>query len=975
MWDLQSNKMVKTFSGHQWQIWSIALSPDGKILASASKDKTVKLWNVQSGKLIKTLKAHRDEVFSVAFSPDGNFILSGSRDHTMKLWNVKTGKLKKTFGKPYNKYKVSAKSRFEHVNSVAFSSDGNFLASGTTDANVKLWNKNSGKLIKTFKGHISAVRSVSFLKHKNQVISSAKTIKLWDINTGKTVKTFRGYAAYLSKAAVSKNGEYALVSYSMNVANPEKDKPESYSYISGKYKIYLVLWDLKSLTKIWKIESKQKGISSIVITPNLKNAVISAWDKTIKILDLKTGKEIRTINAHKDKVTTMKLSPDGKMILSGSKDKTVKLWDLKTGNLIKKYNINKDILSLAFSPDGKQFLYGSWFKPIQLININNGKVLKTYHLPSGRKFYPYYFSLAFSPVNNLFLAGTGYNYFQIWDLDSGKELMKKSDIASYDMNFSADGKLVVMASRGDFIKVWDINQRKVIATLKTNLNGVFNPIFLNDGRTIAFGAGDGTIRKWNYKTGEWVAFSNSITDDGWIIFTHDGYWDASVNGGELVAMVNKMNSWNIDQFAVKNNRPDIILKRLISNNYELINHYYNQYKKRLRKLGLNEDDISDEIHVPKTKILVSNKNGKFIKLNFILSDSKYLLSRYNIYVNDVPVFGAYGKNISKNDKKSITISETIELTSGKNKIEVSCMNEKGTESFRALTYATYDKKVKGNLYFLGFGISKFKNKNLNLKYAHQDVKDLAKLFKKMNNNFNKVLIKTYINKQVSVKNIINSKKFLKNAKVDDTFILFIAGHGIHDQDNEATYYYLTYKADLKNLKKTSANFDLIENLLQGIAPRNKLFLMDTCESGEVEDKVQNKYFTYAKNKKNIARTTRGLKVISKKRKITKKRKYLFNKNRFIYNDLLRRSGAIVFSSSKGGEFSYENDKVKNGFFTEQIINALTKKSADINRDKKITIDELKKYVTKSVAKMSGNLQHPTVDRDNIFQKFSLPLAK
>jgi len=110
--------------------------------------------------------------------------------------------------------------------------------------------------------------------------------------------------------------------------------------------------------------------------------------------------------------------------------------------------------------------------------------------------------------------------------------------------------------------------------------------------------------------------------------------------------------------------------------------------------------------------------------------------------------------------------------------------------------------------------------------------------------------------------------------------------------------------------------------MQGIAPRNKLFLMDTCESGEIDDDIQAEYFTMADNrgiKSRAIETERALKKKDDSTKKTTKRTYLFEKDRYIYNNLVRRSGAIVFSSCKGGELSYESEAVGNGFFTNKII--------------------------------------------------------
>ena len=325
----------------------------------------------------------------------------------------------------------------------------------------------------------------------------------------------------------------------------------------------------------------------------------------------------------------------------------------------------------------------------------------------------------------------------------------------------------------------------------------------------------------------------------------------------------------------------------------------------------------------------------------------------------------------------IEVSDRIELCNGFNKIEVSCINSKGAESPRALLGINHIKKSPVNLYLLAFGVSKYKDPSLNLQYAHKDALDLEKVMQTYKGKgFENVYTKVLTNEQVSPDAIKAAKDFVKNAKVDDTFILFIAGHGMHDRDEEATYYYLTHNTDLNKLAGTAASFETIEDLLQGIPPRNKLFLMDACESGEIDEEDQGQMIAAATGA-GIA--SRGFKSTSpviairqsaeKQSQPSAKRSYLYQKNRYIYNDLVRRSGAIVFSSSKGGELSYERSDIENGLFTEYIMKALTTTEADENKDGIVSTDELRKYVSAKVAEASKGLQHPTVDRDNIYQKF------
>jgi hypothetical protein len=496
------------------------------------------------------------------------------------------------------------------------------------------------------------------------------------------------------------------------------------------------------------------------------------------------------------------------------------------------------------------------------------------------------------------------------------------------------------------------------------------------------------------------------------------------------------------------------MERLGSKDQEAIASYRAQHEKRLRKLqklyNLDATQLSGEYHVPVVKIRYTgerNQQDKTVTITADLSDDKYNLTAYNVYVNDVPLYRGFGLPISGSFR---TITEKIELTEGDNKIEVSCLNDKGAESYRALTFANYKdtnqdaRHLKPRLFYIGFGVSQYtlpkkikasdftrnilrsalltkkersemqalyaqKDKiyimkenlsqkqqkrlrellnkadaTLDLKYADRDAKDLAETFRLMEGKeYSKVIATTFTNKQVTADSIKKAKDILKDAAVDDTVILFISGHGVHDTDKETTYYYLTYNADLDNLSATAAPFDLVEDLMLDIKPRKKLFFMDTCESGEVDDAKINSIVSAAKNSKGIrARSIRKRAIIKKAGGAAPKRAYLLERERYIYNDLFRRSGAIVFSSCQGNEVSYEDDALGNGFFTTAIKRALKEGKADANNDKVISTDELRNYVAKEVPEICRRLrfdqeayQHPTVDRDNLYMKLRFPAVK
>ncbi|MGH2413558.1 MAG: WD40 repeat domain-containing protein, partial [Microcystaceae cyanobacterium] len=198
LWNPATGQEIKTLTGHTNWVWGVSFSPDGKILASASYDKTVKLWDTATYQEIKTLTGHTNSVRGVSFSRDGKILATASDDKTVKLWDSATGKQIKTLTGHTNS-----------VKGVSFSRDGKILASASLDNTVKLWNTATGKQIKTLTGHTNSVRGVSFSRD-GKILASAsndKTVKLWNPATGQEIKTLIGYTNGVWGVSFSPDGK------------------------------------------------------------------------------------------------------------------------------------------------------------------------------------------------------------------------------------------------------------------------------------------------------------------------------------------------------------------------------------------------------------------------------------------------------------------------------------------------------------------------------------------------------------------------------------------------------------------------------------------------------------------------------------------------------------------------------------------------------------------------------------------------
>lgn len=748
------------------------------------------------------------------------------------------------------------------------------------------------------------------------------------------------------------------------------------AYIQGTTIYKVKLWTMEG-KMITSITLPQVGLSSITFSSNSKKLIILVRTN-IFIYDT-NGVLLTTIgpknnDPYPNYYGIPACSPDGQIIATGLFDNTgyknfwgVAFYNFEGKEVKRLQGFSQQITQCAFSPDGQFLAVISYDKILNLYD-KNGNIIRTI---SG--FTGFENQLIFSPDNKLIITGD-YTSIKIFNING--ILLKTIDTSkSGGALLSKDTKMLFYRAfdqnQNQYIKITDLDNKeikKLYGVPSIALKFELTP----DNSHLIMSLQNGLIQIFNIQNGKSMLLASKDSD--WIMYNDQGYFDCSPIGSKIIAMVKGLEATGVDQFAIKYNRPDLILSQLNLGTKEQIDYFKYLYQKRLKKFNLSEEQLSDKMEIPEVKIIDSKTNNKKVDISFQLSDKKHKIIFYNIFINDVPVIINKQVNITAGSTKQLT--EEIDLNNGENKIEISCINDIGAESYRALTYATYKGKVKENLYFIGFGVSEYKNKELNLKYAAKDVMDLEKTFSSMNTYFDKIYTKIFVNKDVNIENIKKAKEFLKNSTIDDTFILFIAGHGVHDDDKNFTYYYLTYDTDLKNLSKTAAPFNLIEDILYDVSPRKKIFLMDTCESGEIDENSEENYY-YLSNVRGInARSIRGLSNIAAKKAGQKVlRTFLLERDRYIYNDLARRSGAIIFSSSKGGEFSYEKDEYQNGLFTEEILNALTKSNSDKDNDGFITTDELREYVIKAVSKASDDLQHPTVDRDNIYQKFKFPMKK
>jgi len=476
LWDVASGKEIRTLTGHSRGVNSVAFCPDGKTLASGSRDNTIRLWDVLSGKEIRTLTGHSNEVQSVAFCPDGKILASGSWDKTIRLWDVTSGKEIRTLT-----------GHSELVNSVAFCPDGKILASGSWDKTIRLWDVFTGKEIRTITGHSETVYSVAFCPDGKILASgsSDNTIRLWDVShvaSGKEIRTLTGYSNDVTSVAFSPDGK---------------------TLASGSWDKTIRLWDVSTGKDIQTLNGHSDAVYSVAFCPDGKTLASGSWDKTIRLWDVAnvfTGKEIRTLTGHSRGVNSVSFCPDGKTLASGSIDNSIRLWNVSTGKEIRRLKGHSDIVySVSFCPDGKTLASGSIDNSIRLWDVSTGKEIRKLigHSRDVR-------SVAFSPDGNTIASGSSDDTIRLWDMLSRKEISKLTGHLSIvsSVAFSPDGNTIASGSWDKTIRLWDVSTGKEIRKL-TGHSGFINIVaFCPDGKTLASGSSDNTIRLWDAASGK-----------------------------------------------------------------------------------------------------------------------------------------------------------------------------------------------------------------------------------------------------------------------------------------------------------------------------------------------------------------------------------------------------------------------------------------------------------------------------------------
>jgi WD40 repeat protein len=974
IWDIGSGNELNRLKGHSAPINSIAIAPSGKTLATASgfvppdiqTDQTIRIWSLANGAELATLSGHTSSVVAVKFLHDDSTVVSASLDGTVRRWDVHnsheqgraafTGseiislavssdgkKIAVGFDEGVDKTiavidaaSMSTIAKFGGHNGVvlAYSPDGQVLASVSKDGTIEIWNAKDNSLLRSHRDTLgrSSPRCVSFSPDgKDLVIGGTDGAMLEiDATTFATLQSYGGRADGVSGLAVTPDGHWLATA------------------LGGRR---AAVWDLTTGRQVRTFLPASASVRNVALSkdgtllaagpglgaPGTKTTTVAP----VVIWSVINGKQVATLQGHLEAVTAVRFFADGKRLLTASYDGTVRIWDISSGKELHRYALpGENFLDTDVSANGNYIAAASKSNSAFVWDAASAKLIATFRgLESGSNgiggtVLLRMASLRFSADGSRLLTGSDDGMVREWSLGSQQEVRKfDMGTAVYSVCYSLDGQDVIAGGASGDVHIFrnssDLPDMRLIG------HEAFVQSVASTQSKVISASGDATVRVWDPQTGNELVRLISFQAEAWAVIDKDGHFDEPNAGNSSdLYWVAGLHTIQLSQFKTRYFTPGLLARRFTSTSIPASEN------QALKSVSLGPDIVRDE----------QKSDNSVIKIKVV--DQGGGVGSVHVKVNGKLVIDDARPDKHSSISQEITIkTETLSKwldPVAPSVVTVQASNSDGSLLGEAKTFTMAAHKESSNssaptLWVIAVGVSHYSGADgsFDLEYAANDARDVSRtltmggeaFFGKGNVNVQLLSSENPPGPHATKMNIKSAFAKLQDAKYQDVVVVYLSGHGLTFNDE---YYFPTEEVnslDISDpavrLTRTISGSELA--LWLRTAARKQAIILDTCAAGALGHQL-------AKSRSVSPDQVRAL------------------------ERMRDRAGLYLLMGSAADKESYEASPYERGLITQAVLDGV-RGAITLKDDKFVSVAPLFDYAKEQVQELAqqfGGTQVPFV---------------